>query len=182
MNNLIFGYHIIFEQKVIYVGIGNKKRCSLNSRRNKHLTSFIKEHGKKNFELIIVADFPDSAKATGWEDEEIVKHNTMFPDGYNLVTSSYGFSEETKNKMSVWQKGIPKSEEHKQKISNALKGTKPTQEHIRKIAEANRGREHSEETKQKMSEWQKGRTLPEEHKQRIRESVIRYYENKKNAV
>jgi hypothetical protein len=80
-------------------------------------------------------------------------------------------TEETKLKMSAWQKGIPKSEEAKKNMR------KPKSEEGRaNIAKARRESNYrpSEETKRKLSEVSrgrpsplKGRTLTEEHKQRI---------------
>lgn len=46
------------------------------------------------------------------------------------------FSDETRKKLSAWQKGVPKSEEHKQALKRAHRGMT--------------GRKHSEETKAKM--------------------------------
>lgn len=105
-----------------------------------------------------------------------------------------------------WNKGIPRSEETKQKISNTEKGKIITEEdrkkkseamkkyysnpeNIKKTIESRRGYKHSEETKRKIGESNKGKhtgvqtrkgaILSEETKQKIRESVLRYYESKK---
>jgi len=59
-------------------------------------------------------------------------------------------SSETKQKISEAHKGKHRSEETKQKISVALKGRIFSKEHRLKIGEANKGRFYSEKTRQKL--------------------------------
>lgn len=71
----------------------------------------------------------------------------------------YKHSLETRQKISISQKGKPKSEETKQKISESRKGisNKLSEETKRKISESHKGLVLSEETKKKISEAKKGR-------------------------
>lgn len=66
-------------------------------------------------------------------------------------------SEETKQKISVANKGIAKSKEHREKLSKSLKGRTPW----------NKGIICSEETKQKISDSLKGKPLSEETKRKL---------------
>lgn len=97
-------------------------------------------------------------------------------------------SEETKKKMSIWQKGHKSlmwgkhlSEETKRKIGEASKGNKynlgkkASEETKRKMSKVQTGRKHSEESKRKMSESSKGKKFSEEHKKKISQNNARYW-------
>jgi len=60
-------------------------------------------------------------------------------------------SEETKNKLSVANKGKILTEEHRQKISEAKKGKVFSEEHKANLSKANKKRVATDETKAKMS-------------------------------
>ncbi len=65
-------------------------------------------------------------------------------------------SEETRLKMSLARRGIPKSEEHKRKIGLAHKGRKMSEEQKKKLSLSRMGQFASEATKLKMSLKRKG--------------------------
>ena len=126
----------------------------------------IEKYGKDAFTYEILHDSIIPEFLNDLEKEEIEKYNTLAPHGYNLGTggSNGSPSEETRRKISKYQKGRKKSEEHRHNISNALKGKKKSPEHIRKMAESNRGRlapnkgkKHSAETRRKISEAMTGK-------------------------
>jgi group I intron endonuclease len=74
-------------------------------------------------------------------------------------------SEESKKKMSEWQKGKKLSEETKRRISEFQ-----TPEFRAHLTEINTGKKLSDETKRKISEASKGRLISEETRQKISKS------------
>lgn len=89
-----------------------------------------------------------------------------FNNGLNCTPGGMVFevSEETKEKISKFNKGKILSEETKEKISKSNKGKigsnkgkKFSAEHIKKIKETNTGHLVSDETKKKISEFNKGK-------------------------
>lgn len=83
-------------------------------------------------------------------------------------------SEETKQKISIANKGKVRTEKTKEKISESCKGRKFSEEHKRnlsvsKIGENNPnfGKKFSRETREKMSESRKGMVFSEEHRKNI---------------
>jgi len=99
--------------------------------------------------------------------QEIYWIDRFIREGCDLVNATLGgeglrATEETRLKLSLWQKGKPKlnqrgishSSEHCRKISEALKGRLLSIEHRRKLAKAKLWKKrmpHSEETKRKIS-------------------------------
>jgi hypothetical protein len=79
-------------------------------------------------------------------------------------------SEETKQKISIKNKGRKLSNEAKQKIGNASRGRvgyRHTEEAKQKISVANSGSVRSEETRKRMSESAKGKRKTDEHRKNI---------------
>lgn len=114
------------------------------------------------------------------KDQKGEKHPCYGMRGEKSPSFGRKRTEESRKKMSLAQKGKPKTEEHKakigeihkgktisneqrEKLSKALKGVPKSEDHKRKISEASMGnqrwlgRKHSEETRRKMSEAAKNR-------------------------
>lgn len=89
----------------------------------------IKKYGEENFVKEILFDEVISVEyANKLETEMIQKHNTLFPNGYNLL--KVGFSRGSTASLNSpnykptyvpWNKGKIMSKEYRQKLSNALK-------------------------------------------------------------
>ena len=81
-------------------------------------------------------------------------------------------TEETRQKMSEWQKGKPKSEEAKRNMSEAQKNRVKSIEEIMRLKEimAKKSKEEKREIAKKISQKTKGRIMPEEEK--VRRSLI----------
>ena len=156
--------------KTVHDAEKTRKRNHLSGRGNKPLKDDIDKYGEDvfTFEILhdgIIPEFLDTL-----EREEIAKHNTMKPYGYNQNRGGGGVcshSEETRQKMSealngkpAWNKGKPHSEEAQQKMSKA---------HI--------GKTHSEETRQKISEVTAGKKNPNYGKSHSEETLRRISEN-----
>lgn len=124
----------------------------------------IKKYGKENFSREIIAIAYSKEALDKLEIEFIKMHNAVLSDDYYNL--SYGgensmtglhHSDETRQKMSLTQKGRLVPEETRKKISNSLKGDK----------NPNYGKPKSEETKQKLSKSKKGHIDSEEHKYKL---------------
>ena len=159
-----------------------RKRDHYRGCGNTPLKEAIDEYGEDVFTFEILHDgiIPEFLKVL--ETEEIAKHNTVKPHGYNQNRGGSGVishSEEAKRKISKntparrpevrrkkseAQKGKKKhSEETKRKRSEAMKGeNNPMKrpEVRRKVSEANKG---------KPSHW-KGKTFSEEHRRNLSEA------------
>lgn len=96
-----------------------------------------------------------------------------------IINSNRKHTEITKQKISQYQKGRPKSENHRKKLAEAnklRKGIPRSSEVKAKLSAARKGKpgkKHTEEAKRKISEAKKGKKLKpgkklsEEHKQKI---------------
>jgi group I intron endonuclease len=141
------------------------------------LYNVMKKYGKENFKVEILY-WSKSLKRLN--DAEILFIIQAFDSanrevGYNL---SFGgkasmkgrkHTEESKKKMSKFQKGKLVSDETKKKQSDSRKGKKHTPEWCKKIGLSNLGKHNktlSEETKRKISESQKGKIVSEETKRK----------------
>jgi group I intron endonuclease len=78
-------------------------------------------------------------------------------------------SEETRKKMSASRLGKSLSEEHKKKLSEIKKGKTFSEEHKKNLSNSQIGltRQFSEEHKKKLSEAKKGKCISSEHKEKI---------------
>ncbi len=88
-------------------------------------------------------------------------------------------SEETKKKMSIAKQNM--SEETKKKISEGRKGIKFSDEHRKNLSKSLKGLKrnpHSEETKNKISKGNKGHIVTQETRKKISESNKRNYSQK----
>lgn len=94
------------------------------------------------------------------------RHIDLLNPWFNIQPTAFsnrGFkhSEETKRKMSEWQKGKPKSEEIRKKLSESKKGHKWTEEQRAKFIQSRKGvkrPEFSDEWKANLSKSLKGHT------------------------
>ncbi len=103
---------------------------------NDHFHRAIRKYGWDKFVFEVLHDNIDTMWLDDWEIYYINLYNS-FRDGYNSTNGGSGTrgvkcSEETKYKISIQQKGIPKSIESRLKMSIAKKG-KPYTE-LQKIA------------------------------------------------
>lgn len=121
----------------------------------RYLNRAIRKYGVNNFKVheIDEIDEVSDEELNTFEEFYIEFFESFTPNGYNLTTGGEGCkpSEETRLKMSQWQKGKPKSQKHKESMSRYAKNR--PQSHRDKIAEANRSRTKpvSAETRLKMS-------------------------------
>jgi group I intron endonuclease len=105
------------------------------------------------------------------EQEEIVKHNSISPHGYNLKSGGRNgiLCQESKEKISIRLKGRKLSQETKDKLKIAHTGKKLSQEHKEKMSIAKIGKRHTEESKEKMRRTQKDRLpISGESKEKMR--------------
>ena len=149
-------------------------RDHFTGRGNEGISDDIEIYGQDVFTYEILHDgiLPEFLDIL--EKEEIAKHNTMSPNGYNQTNGGGGGgspSAETRRRMSEahkgqtpWNKGKPHSEETKRKISEAQKGEKHhrfgkslPEEHRRNISESNKGKVFSEEHRRNISESNRGK-------------------------
>ena len=125
----------------------------------------IRKYGLKNFEWEVICQSKNGQYLLNEMEPYFIKqYDTFGKHGYNMTSGGEGAlgckrSLETKEKMSLWQKGIPKSEEHKIQLKIA-RNKRPlhSEETKKKISLSHKGRNYlhkklpkSEETKKKMS-------------------------------
>ncbi len=139
-------------------GINERWKGHLSEARNKpknesgYLNNAIRKYGKNNFRIYKISEAHDEKQLNRLEEFYIAHFKTLVPNGMNLTKGGEGCkaSEETKKKMSSWQKGKPKSEKHKKSMSEYAKNRSLS--HRQKISKANRKRKATSETKKKMSQ------------------------------
>ncbi len=133
----------------------------------------ILKYGWENFDHEVIASNLTREEADRFEKLLIEKLDTMNPKyGYNLKEggSNGSHSEETKKKLSEFNKNKHLSEEHKKKIGESNKGKYISEETKRRISESLKGKivgekhylygKHlSEETKIKLSDANKGKNI-----------------------
>jgi len=150
------------------------KTSLINNRHwNIYLQSAWNKYGKDAFEFKILCE--EKEENLNELEEFIISELETFTDrdkGYNLASGGGAskHSEETKEKISLANKGRMFADEHKNNISLSKKGVKRgpmLEEHKRKIGLTRIGKKASEETRGKLSLARKGKKLSEEHKQKI---------------
>ena len=99
--------------------------------------------------------YNDPERYFQWRIEDLVPMSKE--EHSRLHSTGRVYSEESRQKMSKWQKGMKRSEEFRNKCSEGHKGVLHTEEQKRKISEAHKGMHHSEEAKDKMREKALGR-------------------------
>ncbi len=127
------------------------------------LENAIKKHGIKNFKRCILQSFKEKDQAYKREREIVNEEFVKRADTYNMKVGGIGgfsdklywlgkhHSEETKQKLSLINKGKTFSQETRKKLSQAKKG-KPTW---------NKGISCSDQTKQKISIGRRGKCVGE---------------------
>lgn len=114
------------------------------------------------------------------ERKAIAVFGTMVPNGYNLVAGGEGggVSAESRRKMSLARRGVPKTAEHRKKIGDAnrgkiwaTRGRSQSPEHVAKRAAANRGKKRDADFCARLSAIHKGKVISEEVRKRTSESM-----------
>jgi len=159
----------------------------LNGRGNEEVKKDIEKYGKDAFTYEILHDGIIPEFLADLEKDEIEKHNTLIPHGYNFRTSGRGgaCSEETKRKISEANKGrTPWNKGKKGVTVSPMKGKRHTPESRQKMSENRKGISswnkgvpspykgvpRSEDTKRKIGKAHKGKKLSENTKRSISES------------
>ena len=161
--------------KTVHDAEKTRKRDHYNGHGNKPLKEDVDTYGENAFTFEILHDGIIPEFLATLETEEIAKHNTVEPHGYNQNRGGSGVcshSEKTCQKISEALKGENnpmKRPEVSRKSAEAQKGRKVSEETRQKISRANKGSKHSEEAKQKISRANKGKTLSEEHRRKMSE-------------
>ena len=172
--------------------IGQTIQNDINKRWNKHKQvnkSFIgtclynayKKYGISNFKFKIICICFDE-DTNKFEEEYVKKHDTLYPNGYNMIEGgkSRKFTPFLKELISSKLSGINHpnygkhlKEETKKKLSEGTKGNKnhnfgkrPSEETIAKIREAAYKRHQNTEIK-----------YSDETKEKISNSLVEYYKN-----
>lgn len=153
------------ESNKFYVGKtvqeGEKRfRAHFSEARNKPknecklLNQAIRKYGEDSFTFHVIKTVEDETELDTLEEKYIKIFNSLVPNGYNLTSGGEGCraSQETKERMSKWQKGKPKSEKHKEAMKNYA-SNRP-KEHNENLAKSIRkrcvGSKASLETRMKM--------------------------------
>jgi group I intron endonuclease len=135
----------------------------------------IKKYGFCSFEYTVlhrgIDNFDDLNRL---EQEEISRHNSISPNGYNLNSGGKNGRpcEEVRCKMRASQIGRKHSKETIDKMRIVQAGKKISQETREKLSMANIGRKHSEEAKDKIRAAHTGRKLSKESIEKIRVTKI----------
>ena len=151
----------------------------------------LRKEGKQNFKREVLKECIDILEARGLEGTYIEKHNTLYPNGYNLSPKGgIGFkganhSQHTKNKQSEWQKGKTyeelygpekafqmKEKQRQRKLGTTTKrkGKGIKQEMIEKYGEEE-GLKHYNEFREKQSTSHKGKIQSKETIEKRKQSI-----------
>lgn len=156
------------------------KEHSLGSQKDCIIQKSIKKYGKDNFDFNILLKCP-SICFDYWEKFYIKENDSMSPNGYNLTCGgifNIYVSSDTKQKMSESQKGK----------ESPNKGKKFNEEWCRNISEGlkgntrgviNKGVPKTKEHSEKISKALKGKPKSTEAIAHQRESLMKYFENRK---
>jgi hypothetical protein len=158
-----------------YIGIGKDNtynRAKDKTQRNKYWKNII---SITDYEIEIIFDNV-TVKFAKKKEKEFIKLYGRKDKGTgtlcNMTDGGDGcfrriLSEETKNKISISNKGKKFSEEHKEKLRQAKLGTKRSEKTKKKIGEWSRKRTVTENTRLKMSKNMKGNTIMKDYLARI---------------
>lgn len=144
-----------------YIGSHNGEEGDSYLGSGKILKEAIKKYGKENFKREIL-EICDINKNLELESKYIKEHNTLVPNGYNILEhGEYNeFTEELRKKLSESKKGRKFSDEHKEKLSKARIGKKLSEDTKNKMSDFQKGREKSETERKNISNSKKGKNNP----------------------
>ena len=147
----------------------------------------IQKYGTECWDVEILHDGLTREYADNLEQIEIVKHQTLAPNGYNLTKGGNNGerSVETRQKISRTLKGHTVSKETRQKISNSKKGAnvgkdnhnfgktfpKEVRQKISAAHKGKKGRSPDSETRQKISETLKGHIVSKGTRQKMSKAL-----------
>jgi group I intron endonuclease len=177
-----FIYKITSPSGKSYIG---QTRKSISSRMKAHahplyskcryLGNAIAKYGMDNMSVFVLGVFAVD-DLNEQERLAICTHNTLTPEGYNLVSGGNArkqCSQETRLRMSLARKGIPRPEWLGAVISKALKGRKQSPESVAKRAAGIRRAWENPSEKQKASaDNLRGVPLSEDHKAKLRAAKL----------
>lgn len=198
MNKICGIYKITSPTGRIYIGqtLNFKERSykySINDcKTQRKLYNSILKYGwdKHTIELIeeCLPEFLNDRERY-WQEEFFCIQNGLNCILTHTSTKSGVLSQETKNKISVANKGKKITEEHKKKIGDGNKGKKMSKEAKLKISLAHKGKNAiwygkklSEETRKKMSNSMKGRKITDEVKKKLSNSMKQKSHTKKKVI
>lgn len=188
----------------------HKHELASGSHKNPYLQHAYNKHwGSINFEFMIIEHVANKenllVREQWWFD---ITHCWKPEIGYNICSvagsmigttqtkehiakrnrnRSFVVSEETKQQISIANKGRKLTIETRKKMSDAKKGkqyrlgTKTSDETKKKLSEAGKGRPMSENTKRKLLESKLGKPRSEETKQKLRLSALKQWEKFKET-
>lgn len=138
-----------------------KKYRSMNCKSQYGIYNAIVKYGFDSFNIDILHEIPDCENACDvlneLEIDEIIKHNTLYPNGYNMVSGGRNYYA---------------SDEHKKRLSEAHKGKAMLPQTAAALIAANTGRIVSDETREKIASKQRGIKKPKEMIDKLRLSRV----------
>ena len=143
----------------------------------------LRKYGWDNFEWSILKEGLTFDEANYWEEKFIKEHNTCCQDkghrGYNIKRGgdNHTHSEESKQKMSIAQKGKKVSEEFKQKISIFVKKRYEDPEERKKSSITSKKMWENPEHRKKISIASKKMWENPEHRKKISIASKKMWEN-----
>lgn len=99
-----------------YIGQTNRnieerwlEHCKPSLASRSYLSNAVQKYGKDNFKIEELTKASSQEELDLLENKAIIDHNTLFPNGYNLMTGGNGggrvWSQESKQKLSKTNKG-----------------------------------------------------------------------------
>jgi len=103
-----------------------KEHCALD--KETYISRAIKKYGKENFTIEKVCECSNREELNRMEELFVKKMNSLSPNGYNLTGGggSGEISQETREKLSLATKGIPKTKEHIRKVTDSILASNPS--------------------------------------------------------
>ena len=143
-----------------------------SGKGNTLIAKAVAKYGKDVFQVEILHDGILDFMLDELEIQEIQKHNSIAPNGYNLTTGGEGgsLSPETRKKIGEGSKRQWSKPETRKKASLSQKGNinklgkKESAETRKKKRQMRLGKKQKAETKRKISESQLGKKLTAEHR------------------
>jgi group I intron endonuclease len=180
MNNIVTGIYKITNliNEKVYIGqsINIEKRFISyknlrNCKRQKKIYASLNFYGIENHTFEIIKEC--CIKELNYYERHYQEYYNVLGDlGLNLKYTktndkSGSLSDETRKKISEFQKGRKHSEETKEKMSQSQKGKIFSEDTRKKLSESATGRKLTEETRKKLSEKRKLRITKNETRKKI---------------